>query len=200
MKPQLFLLLAAAALIAASCGENPKQNLGQKPDAETEQMWLNRVIRYAGYVPKKANHDTRFDTVYNSFYAEQVAKHRVDLFYQDAGSGDVFLLISRIAPSLKIKRVGIGIHARVVADSLVYYEEVFRTWKMPEEDLAPKAGMLFTMMVKGKDLSPYYPQNSGKEEYIEFPDAHTRYDVEKRKWVTDLENPLEELKRGIEQE
>ncbi len=195
-----MLALMWMLLAFAGCQMRSGTQAGEKPDAATEQQWLNRIIRYAGYMPQKADDTTKFDTIYNSFYAEQVAKHRIDLFYQDAGSGDVFLLVSRIAPSLKIKRVGIGIHARVVDDSLVYYEEVFRTWKMEEPDLARKGALLFDLMVKGKDLSRYYPQNSGKEEYIEFPDAHTRYDVQKRKWVTDLETPLEELKRGMEQE
>ncbi len=196
MKVPMSIMLAVIVALAASCS----RETGQKPDSKTEQLWLNRVIRYAGYMPKLANDITKFDTVYDSFYAEQVAKHRIDLLHENPKTGDVFLLVSRIAPSLKVKRVGIGIHARMEGDSMTYYKEVFRTWKMTEDVLAEKGGKLFALMVRGKDLSPYYPENSGEEEYIEFPDANTYYDVEKRKWVSKLENPVEDLRRRLEQE
>lgn len=195
MKIPMFLILAAMAALAASCS----REIGQKPDAQTEKLWLDRIIRYAGYMPKLADDTTKFDTIYDSFYAEQAARHRIDLLHEKPETGDVFLLVSRIAPSLKVKRVGIGIHARMEGDSMVYYKEVFRTWKMTEDALAEKGGKLFALMVKGKDLSPYYPEHSGEEEYIEFPDANTYYDAEKRKWISRLENPVEELRRRLEQ-
>ncbi|MBX2928354.1 MAG: hypothetical protein KF852_11005 [Saprospiraceae bacterium] len=163
-------------------------------------MLLSRIIRYAGYLPKKADDLTKFDTIYDRSYAEQAALHRIDLYHKDNNTGDVYLLVSRIAPSLKIKRVAIGIHLRMEGDSITHYNEVFRTWKMEEAVLEEKGGLLYNLMVKGKDLSPYYPQHSGKEEYIEFPDEHTRFDVDKRTWVSDMENPLApyyELKRGV---
>jgi hypothetical protein len=47
-----------------------------------------------------------------------------------------------------------------------------------------KGQMLFVKMIQGKDLSPYYPQNSGKEEYIEFPDEMVKFDTDKRRWLT----------------
>jgi hypothetical protein len=49
--------------------------------------------------------------------------------------------------------------------------------------LKEKSLMLFSKMVLGGDLSPYYPQNSAKEEFIEFPDGFVVYDVGERKWV-----------------
>ena len=61
---------------------------------------------------------------------------------------------------------------------------------MTEDELAIKGEFLFDLLVKGKDLSPYFPQNSGKEEYIEFPDEHTYYDTINRVWVSDLIDPL----------
>lgn len=190
-------------LLAAACSNPADSNTGQQPDAETQQQWLQRIVHFAAPLPDKADHSTKFDTVYKEFYAKQISRHRVDLIHQDAGSGDVFLLVSRLAPSLKVKRVGVGIHLRMEGDSITYYNEVFRTWKMEEEVLAQKGSLLFDLMVKGKDLSPYYPQNSGKEEYIEFPDEHTRFDTDKRAWVSDREDPLApyyELKKGLEEE
>lgn len=195
-----FLSLLFLSTLLFSCSETPPA--GEKPGEEIEKMLLAKIIRYAGYVPKKADDLTKFDTIYDFFYAEQAAKHRIDLYQKDSNTGDVYLLVSRIAPSLTIKRVAIGIHLRMEGDSITHYNEVFRTWKMEEAALVEKGGLLYNLMAKGKDLSPYYPQNSGQEEYIEFPDEHTRFDVDKRTWVSDMENPLApyyELKRGIQE-
>lgn len=187
MKNTLFLLFATALLLLTSCGNNA-ETTANPPDAETAEAWLNRIIRYAAHLPAKANHDTKFDTIYDAFYTEQMAKYRVEYYHQNGA--DHYLLISRTAPSLKVKRVGVGIHARLQGDSLIHYNEVFRTWKMEEPELAQKGAQLFNLMVQGKDLSPYYPQNSGKEEYIEFPDAHTSFDTLRRQWVSTLADPL----------
>ncbi len=190
MKSTLFLTFFAAIALWA-CHHSPK---GQRPDTATAQRFLEQIIRYTAHLPKKATHETKFDTAYDSFYAQEIKKYRVDLFYQEP-EGYTYLLVSRPAPSLDVKRVATGIKMRIKEDSVAYYEEVFRTWKMTEPILAKKAGMLFEKMVRGQDLSPYYPQHSGEEEYIEFPDAHTRFDVEKRRWVTDLEVHPAQFKR-----
>lgn len=190
-----YLVLFLLAILLHACNSNTEKNYGQKPDAELENKILNQIIRHCGYMPKKANDRTKFDAVYDTFYMDQATKHRIDLMYTDPKSGYTYLLVSRIAPSLTYKRVGIGIKMRTEGDSLTYYEELFRTWKMTEEILAQKGGMLFGKMVAGKDLSPYYPQNSGEEEYIEFPDMQTRYSVEKRRWITEREFDIEQLSR-----
>lgn len=187
MQNTLSLLFATAMLLLTSCGDKTASTALQ-PDAETAQLWLHRIIRYAAHLPPNAGHDTKFDTVYNAFYAEQIAKYRVDYYHQNGA--DHYLFVSRPAPSLKVKRVGIGIHARMAGDSLAYYNEVFRTWKMEKPPLAKKGALLFDLMVKGKDLRPYYTENSGQEEYIEFPDAHTSFDTLRRQWVSTLADPL----------
>jgi hypothetical protein len=191
------LLTFFATILLLACQDSPK---GQKPDAETAQRLLEKIIRYTGHLPKKATHETKFDTTFNAFYAQELNKHRIDLYYRNERTGDTYLLVSRIAPSLTVKRVATGIHMRLDGDTITYYNEVFRTWKMPEPELAEKGGMLFEKMVCGKDLSPYYPQNSGNEEYIEFPDPYTHFDVEKRHWVSSLEVTPEKMKESFQQE
>ncbi len=191
MRASIFLTFFTAVVLLTACEPAPK---GQKPDEETAAQLLSKIIRYIGLLPQYATHETKFDSTYNEFYAEELKKYRVDLYHKDTRTGDIYLLVSRIAPSLRIKRVATGIKMRLSGDSIAYYHEVFRTWKMEEPELARKGQMLFDKMVRGEDLSPYYPQHSGKEEYIEFPDEHTHFDVEKRRWVTDLEVHPEQFK------
>jgi hypothetical protein len=100
-------------------------------------------------------------------------------------NGDEYFLVSRIAPSLKVKKVAVGVKMkRDDQGNLLDYEEVFRTWKFEIPEMQQKGLMLFDKMVRGEDLSAYYPQNSGEEEYIEFPDERVFYDVNERRWRT----------------
>jgi hypothetical protein len=70
------------------------------------------------------------------------------------------------------------------------YEEIYRTWKMGQEDLAKKTATYFDHMVKGKDLSPFYTENIGNTENIEFPDAQTSFNKESRQWEFRLPDSL----------
>lgn len=183
----LFLLLC---LLTAACSNQEPQLLGERPSEDLSQELLNRFARYYAKLPSKATQRTKFEPRFDEGYAELAGRHRLDLHYYDAESNHTYLLVSRIAPSLQVKRVATGIKFRMEGDSIAHYEEIFRTWKMPEEELAQKGGLLFDKMTKGEDLSPYYSVNSGEEEYIEFPDEHTSYNVEKRAWESEQIDPL----------
>lgn len=159
------------------------------------QKMLGSIIRYTAKLPPKgATHENKFDPKFDEHYQKQIEEHRIDLYHRDSSTMDVYLLVSRIAPSMTVKRVGTGVHLRMSGDSITYYNEVFRTWKMPEETLAQKGALLFSKMVRSEDLTPYYNANSGKEEYIEFPDDNVRFDTEKRVWVSGLGDLLEDYR------
>ncbi len=191
MSKQVWLAYALL-FFAAACGSSSSpESLGEKPGETRGKELLQAIIRYAGKLPSRATQETKFEARFDDYYEDLANKHRIDLYYEDEANGDIYLLASRIAPSLHEKRVGIGIRLQFAADSLVYYEERFRTWKMPEAELAEKGALLFAKMAKGEDLSPYYPQNSGEEEYIEFPDADTYFDLENRVWRSTRPNPVE---------
>ncbi len=182
-----YTISILALLLFSACQNTEKisPNIGQKPDEVLAQKILGGIIRFTAKLPPKgANHENKFDPKFDEHYQKQVEQHRIDLYHQDSSTTDVYLLVSRIAPSMSVKRVGTGIHLRMSGDSITYYNEVFRTWKMPEETLAKKGAMLFSKMVRKEDLTPYYNANSGKEEYIEFPDENVRFDTEKRVWST----------------
>jgi hypothetical protein len=179
--PILSLLL----FFACKNQETQTPLLGQKPDETFNRDMLGRIIRFTGKLPPKgATHENKFDPKFDAHYQNLVAQYRIELFYRDSARSDIYLLLSRIAPSMTVKRVGTGVHLRMAGDSITFYNEVFRTWKMPEEELAKKGAFLFSKMVRGEDLRPYYNENSGKEEYIEFPDANVHFDTLRRVWVS----------------
>jgi hypothetical protein len=95
--------------------------------------------------------------------------------------------------------VSTGIRLKVSDDKITFYEEVFRTWRLPEDILLPRADTLFARMVNGEDLTPYYTASKA-DQYIEFPDEHTWYDTLARHWVSDLEDPVRKLKDEFSKE
>lgn len=157
------------------------------------------IIRYTGKLPGKADHTTKFDSVFDPHYINLAAQHDLVYYVNDHKENKIKFLLTRIAPSIHEKKVAIG--GQVQFDEfgkLIYYEEVFRTWKMLIPELEEKSTMLFKLYLENKDLSPYYTENSKGIEYIEFPNEHVRFDTSKRLWVSDLEDPLEpyyDLKR-----
>lgn len=140
------------------------------------------IIRYVGDLPKRGNYDNRFDQRFEEHYQKQAELTRLDK-YHASPDGYIYFEISRTAPSFKVKRVATG--GRLKYDdkgTITEYEEVYRTWKMDEEELNRKTRLLFSKLVTGEDLTPYQTANS-EEEYIEFPDQRVRYDKNQRRWT-----------------
>ncbi|RZS95709.1 hypothetical protein [Cecembia calidifontis] len=181
-------------LILISCEGGSKYDPGKYLNEKEQKQILLTSIRYMGHLPKKATHQTKFDPVYDEYYSKLALDYTLEAYYKK--DGYEYFLASRIAPSLKVKKVAIGVKMKRTSDGqLEFYEEVFRTWKFEIPEMLEKGLMLFDKMVKGEDLSPYYPQNSGEEEYIEFPDAKVYFDVEERRWkINSIHQPdLEEI-------
>jgi len=178
MKPtQLLLLLAIVSFGGCQKSYDPSSSLS----AFEQDELMSKLIRYVAKSPEGLSDEERFYKAYDSYYEEQKSKHRLDAFYKEGNTN--FFLISRQAPSLTEKRVATG--GRVAWNEqgeLMEYEEVFRTWKMPDTTLVRKGILLFDKMVKGESLEPYLTKNSMPEEYIEFPDDHTYFDKTERKW------------------
>lgn len=161
---------------------------------EEQEAFKYSIIRYFDKLPKKVTHTTKFDTLYDSIY--QVKTKRADLFYYyQSQDGYTYFAVTRIAPSMKLKKVAtLGRLKKDENNQFSYYEEIARTWKMEESELKEKTEMLFRKMIAGEDLSPYYTVNSKPELIIEFPDENNWFDVEKRRWVSSLDDYLEKSK------
>ncbi len=158
---------------------------------EQQHDLIYSIIRYSGHIPPKANHQTKFEDQFDEHYQKLAARHKLELIHHN-DRGEIFFLMTRPAPSLHGHQVAIAGKAFYpnFSGSFVdpdLYEEYFRTWKMERNELQYKSEKLFRKLIRGEDLTPYYSENSGEEEYIEFPNKHTRFDPEKRIWISDLE-------------
>jgi hypothetical protein len=175
---RFFFLLVLFTCAGCSKSYDPADHLSAQE--QYNQVW--KIIRYMARPPENVTFPERFYKGYDPYYQEQASLHRLDAYFIGK-DGTHYFLISRRAPSLQDKRVATGGKLKQDTEgNLVVYEEVFRTWKMADSLLATKSVMLFDRMVKGESLEPYLTKNSWPEEYIEFPDDRTYYDVEERMW------------------
>jgi hypothetical protein len=189
------LALLFFSLVLYSCSE---KKMDVKPDSylnEQEQAdFLYSISRYHAKLAPKANHKTKFEDRFDKYYRRMSDRHELVAYFPSGKDEFIYFMTYRIAPSIHVKKVACA--GRLKYDSngeIMHYEELFRTWKMLEDELNQKSEMLFEIVLKGKSLEAYLPQNSGKEEFIEFPDLETTYNSEKRRWISSRENPLEEL-------
>lgn len=179
---KLYIVYLGIIIIALfSCENKPKYSPDKYLTEKEQSQILYTTIRYLGHLPKKGTHENKFDAVFDEYYSKLVLDFDFEAYYQE--NGFEYFLVSRIAPSLKVKKVAVGVKMkRSPIGELEYYEEVFRTWKFEIPEMQEKGLMLFDKMVKGEDLSPYYIQNTAPEEFIEFPDDKVYFDVEGKRW------------------
>jgi len=166
-------------LILGSChgiSRDPADHLSK----ETMDDAMLEIVHYAAKLAPGATHETKFEAQYDYYYKSVAAGYKW-VHVQAKQDNGYYFLISRPARSLTPMDEGIGGTFLMKDDSLVTYEETFRMWKMPKENLEVKGKALFDRMVDGKDLSIYYPKFTG-DQYIEVPDDHFVYDKEKRVW------------------
>ena len=141
------------------------------------------IIRYTDKLAKNATHETKFESQFDSIYQLKAKSAELYHYYVEEKSNEIYFAIARIAPSLKVKKVvTVGKLTKDANGKIVSYEEAFRTWKMEIPELKTKTKLLFEKYIDGEDLTLYYTKNSNGEFYIEFPDDHTFYDKNTRKW------------------
>lgn len=138
------------------------------------------LIRYIGRLPRNASQQNKFESRFDSAYKALAEKHLLLGLYKKEGL--LFFLYARRAPSLQEKYVAIAGKVAVKNGEMLYYEEVFRTWKKTMPALRPLSLKLFHEMIEGKDLTPYYTENSGDEYIIEFPSKEVYFDVHNKIW------------------
>ncbi len=185
-----FTLFLIVVLTVFSCADHEPKTFENTLTEEQTAVFLYQISRYIVDLPKRGDHNNKFDASFDEHYRKGVDKYNLEYYHTDE-SGHVYFMLTRIAPSVQEKYVALGGKFQPSeADTLNNYEEVFRTWKMTREEMEPKVAMLFEKMVNGEDLSPYYTMNSGNTDYIEFPDAETSYNKELRVWESSREDVL----------
>lgn len=186
MRTSLLLLIIGFLTFCSTSADTETTTYADLTLNQDEQHnFLLSISRYIGRLPRHGSHENKFESRFDDHYLNVAKEHRLELLHVDSETGFTYFLATRPAPSLSVKRVAIG--GRFISDSqdsLLHYEEIFRTWKLEEADLTAKSSFLFQKMVEGTDLTPWTPEYSGVEEYIEFPNSLITYDPQLRQWTS----------------
>lgn len=178
----LGISLICFTLVYSSCSVERRMSPDTYLSAGGQEAFKYSVARYLYRLPEGADHQTKFDSQYDDYYWDKAAQSTLD-YYSIGKKDTIYFQVSKAAPSLQGKRVATGGKMLRGDDGhIIYYEELYRSWKMDSAELATKSKLLFQKMRQGEDLSPYYPNGTIQEEYIQFPDAHSYYDVQQRQW------------------
>lgn len=170
------------SFILAACNDISSYNPDQYFSKEQQQEIIRQTVRYSAKLPPEANHHSKFEKQFDWYY--NIAAEECD-FRRCAKKTDdgYYFLMTRKARSIWPAREAIGGFFKIDAsNTLIDYEEIFRTWKMTEDSLNIRAFELFDLMVKEKDLTRYRSKYSG-DRYIEFPDDHYAFDRERKVWA-----------------
>ena len=160
---------------------NPDHYLNPKEQSDFKYS----IVRYVDDLARNASQSTKFDTIYNAEYKKRASSMDLLFYHNDSLHKIVFFAVTKIAPSLKLKKVATVGHIKYDNNgAITKYEEGFRTWKMEPNELKKKTKLLFTKYLNKEDLSNYYTANSNPEFYIEFPDEATSFDTITRSWKT----------------
>jgi hypothetical protein len=177
IKASLIILTISVFACRPSVTYDPQAHV---PAAQQEQF-LYSIGRYAAKLPKRANHEVKFDAKYDAYYREEMKKYRLEK-YHVLPDGTHYFMISRPAPSLYEKRVAIGGRLRYdEAGDIAEYEEVFRTWRLKTDELNRKSEVLFATLVETGNVNAYLPDQT-EDEWVEFPDGKSYFDVASRRW------------------
>jgi|688.fasta_scaffold888790_1 hypothetical protein len=182
MKFKIILpwLTIANILLSCTASEN-NYSVADCLPSEKQQQILKQMVRYANKLAPEATHATKFNPEFNWYYERAINESKI--LYCNKVEHDVYqLMVARKARSINPMEEGIAIKVKLDhKDNLIYYEEVFRMWKMPTDTLMKRGKYLFNRMVNNEDLTIYYSKFQ-KDKFIEFPDQRFSFDVAKRRW------------------
>jgi hypothetical protein len=168
-------------LLNLSCQETSTYNPDEYLQSVQKDQFLYNIGRYIAKLPNQVSHNQKFDKKYDGYYQEEMKKYKIQHYFISADSTHYFL-VTRPAPSLYEKRVAIGGLIRFDNEGkIATYEEVFRTWKMKEEELRKKGQLLFTSMVEKGNVDQYLADTT-EDEWVEFPDERNYFDKASKRW------------------
>jgi hypothetical protein len=194
----LILVFSALVIGLSSCNQTTNYRIEEAQLSQEKQTeTIKGIIRYLGKMPDKATPSSRTSEIFDTHYEKELKKYKLTHYYLDKQNNRQYFVCIRRAPSIKEKFVATAGYFVLEDNTIVDYEESFRTWKMEMDELLPKVDLLFGKYLKGYDLSMYYPENSGDEDYIEFPNSESFYVKEERAWKSTRENVMEEYHQQL---
>lgn len=152
------------------------------PDPTLARNVKSWAAPYLLLPPKDVNGAERLLPKHQPYFTKRLNMLEVKALKSKPDSSISFLIYRK--DSAGSKKVAVGGKLRHVTGNLAQYIEAFRTRPLNQPELDQKALVLFDLMLKGKDLSPYLTHNRpGTDVYIDLPAENTRWDSAGRAWT-----------------
>ncbi|MFA9192090.1 hypothetical protein AAGV28_11995 [Flavobacterium sp. FZUC8N2.13] len=178
-----YTFILSFLMLVIGCQKEVQSNPENYLSATENQEFKEKIVKYFEEPPKKVTIEKKWDSVHNEYYSKKAKSADLYHYYKD-NDGYIYFAIAKIAPSLKIKKVATIGKLKIENDTITYYEEICRTWKMEAPELKEKTKVLFDKIVNNEEVENYYTKNSQPEFWIEFPDDINYYDTKNRVWKT----------------
>lgn len=181
MRAQWVLIAMLAFVITSAC-DRDRYNPSRELSVPEQHRLVRQMVYYCSKLPPNASELNKFDPRFNWYYDRAAAEASLMKYYRSDEADVWYFMLSRQARSITPMKEGIAGKVKLNADgSLADYEETFRMWKMPADTLQVRGSMLFDRMVRGKDLSLFYPQFQG-DKFIELPTDGYQFDALSKRW------------------
>ena len=182
MRTSSSIAIIVLLFVLCAC-QSDRYNPSNELSTEEQARLIRQMVYYSTKLPPNANDLDKFDEKYNWYYDRAAAECRLVKFFATQEPGSWYFLVARKARSITPMEEGIAGKVKLNADrSLADYDEVFRVWKMNSDTLNVRGAMLFDRMVRGKDLSLFYPKFQG-DKYIELPTEGYYFDKLSKRWT-----------------
>ncbi len=176
----LLMLLLAVACNNKNQVKLEEFQVNKYLDENAQSEFIQKIIYKAGKWPKSATAKTVKHAHFAEDFEGEARMHTLKYYYPVGDT--IYFAYWKIAPSIKEKYRMTAGKLVMGEDEPIFYQELFRTWKFEPAIMEQKGAILFAKLLNGEDLTPYYIENSGEEEWIEFPDSETWWDMESEKW------------------
>lgn len=131
--------------------------------------------------PPGSSKETRFEDQFRNWYVDKLPQF--DWMAHKYDNGTHFFLIKRPARNIHqhVRTVG-GIFQLNENNEITYFQEVFNTPMLPENEARVKGAIIFNNWMETGSIEKYYNQ----QEFIEFPNYRTYYNLNTMEWSYDL--------------
>lgn len=180
MKLSVFLLAGWISLLSCTSNEKAKTKPQDYFTPGQTRSLLYQIVQKTARKPEGNPTSSEKE----AWYQEQLKTYQWHYALSDGGTG-FYYFISRPAPSLYGKRMGLGGYFTSPDHmNILGFKEVFQTYKMKPDELQERGAILFEKMTLGEDLAPFMAnRGENPQGWIEFPDGLVAYDSLQQKWV-----------------
>lgn len=178
-----FSLLSLILLLTLFTGCGPKKtpvDFGFYFQEKEQEEIMAKIISYVYVVPKDVVKSERFLPKNRPYYMKDVPNFQMVRFFKDSDDRFYFYMVRPARNVNNYKRGVAGVFTLDEVGEIDYFEEVFVTKMIPEEDVINFGNVVFDDFISGKGKIEMNPL---RKDLIEFPGIMSVYDFDNKEWT-----------------